>query len=181
MPVSIARFEDLPVEETPVWPMTPAQLGRKLAENNIKSTLYTHRPVFTVAEGHDIKNAIQGGHCRNLFIKDKKDNMALVTALNETEIDLKALSDRIGFGRISFGSAERLENTLGIKPGSVTPFAILNDREKRVINILDEAMFKHDVICVHPLINNMTIALSPYDLQKFLTDCGYAPRILAFN
>lgn len=160
--------------------MTPAALGQKLEENQVKSILYSHRPVFTVPEGADIKKAIPGGHCRNLFVKDKKGNMALITALNETEIDLKLLAERIGFGRLSFGSAERLENTLGVKPGSVTPFAILNNREKNVINILDEAMFNHEMICVHPLVNSMTVSLSPQDLQRFLTDCGYTPRIMAF-
>lgn len=140
--------------------------------------LYRHQPVFTVAESLDIERDIPGAHCRNLFVRDKKETMFLVVAQNETPIDLKKLSGLLGCGRLSFGSAGRLWEYLGVRPGSVCPFAIINDKDKAVTIVLDKAMMMNDIVNYHPMENHMTIGLTPDDLVKFIRHAGHEPLIL---
>lgn len=140
--------------------------------------LYHHQPVFTVAESLDIERGMPGAHCRNLFVRDKKENMFLVVAQNETMIDLKKLSGLLDCGRLSFGSAERLWDNLGVRPGSVCPFSIINDKESAVTIVLDKAMMQNDIVNYHPMENHMTIGLSPDDLVKFIKHTGHEPLIL---
>ena len=117
-------------------------------------------PVFTVAESQAIKQEIPGGHSKNLFLKDKKGRLFLVVADAETRIDLKRLHEAIGAsGRLSFGSAELLREMLGVEPGSVTPFALVNDRERRVTLVLDEALMRSEPVNFHPLVNSATTGL----------------------
>ncbi len=97
------------------------------------------------------------------------------------EIDLKALGERIGAGRLSFGSAERLMKYLGVLPGAVTPFGVLNDRQGKVAVVLDSALPEQDPVNCHPLVNTMTTALSGRDLVRFLESTGHSPQLLDFT
>lgn len=137
-----------------------------------------HAPVFTVGEGEDIKAAMPGGHTKNLFLKDKKDNLVLVSALQSTAVDLKNLHRPLGCGRFSFANAERLRDALGVTPGSVTAFALINDPGRRVRFILDAALMAHDTVNFHPLRNDATTAISSADLLVFLRALGREPEIM---
>src|SRR5262249_8198280 len=121
---------------------------------------------------------IQGAHTKNLFLKDKKGALYLVVALEDGAIELKSLHRQLGAsGRFSFGSADLMRETLGIEPGSVTPFAAINDTARRVTVILDAAMMAHATLNFHPLRNTMTTSIARDDLTKFLTATGHSPRI----
>lgn len=159
-------------------PTSPAQLLARLTALGIAYRFYEHEAVFTVAESLEIERTMPGVHCRNLFVRDKKENMFLVVAANETAIDLKKLAPLIGAGRLSFGSAERLWTYLGVRPGSVCPYALINDRDCRVNVVLDAAMMAGDIVNYHPLLNTMTIGVAPDDLLKFIRACGHEPQIV---
>ncbi len=142
---------------------------------------HRHQPVFTVDESAEIKAAMPGGHTKNLFLKDKKGRLFLLSALSDTVIDLTAVSKLIGAGRFSFGNADLLMQHLGVTPGSVTVFAVINDAERNVTLVLDEALFAHDPVNFHPLRNDATTAVSPADLLKFVRATGHEPIRLAFD
>lgn len=161
---------------------TPAPFDAIFARLGIAAETYAHRPVFTVAEGDDIKHLIPGGHTKNLFLKDKKDKLFLITALWDTVIDLKSAPSKIGAAsRVSFGSPDRLMNALGVTPGSVTPLALLHDQGRQVTPVLDARMMALDLMNCHPLINDKTTCLAPRDLEIFMKDLGYSPLILDFG
>jgi Ala-tRNA(Pro) deacylase len=158
-------------------PLTPDELFARLDELGIAHRTYTHPPVFTVEEAKTLRGTLPGGHCKSLFLKDKKGGLWLVVALEECRVDLKRLADALGAPRFSFGSAELLHAVLGVRPGSVTPFAAINDGERRVAVVLQRTMLEHDPLNYHPLENDRTTALAPSDLVRFLDACGHAPRI----
>ena len=161
-------------------PATPDDLFARLAALGIRAETHVHQAVFTVAESRVIKAALPGAHTKNLFLKDRKGRLFLVTARDERRIDLKRLHETLGAsGRLSFGSAELLRATLGVEPGSVTPLAAMNDREGRVTIVLDATLMTSQRINVHPLVNTMTIGLDRDDLVAFLTEAGHPPRVLA--
>lgn len=162
-------------------PTTPEQLFEVLKTLNIAYKLHNHAPVFTVEESSEINADIPGTHCRNLYVRDKKKRNFLIVAANETEVDLKAVSARAGAGRFSFGSADRLWQFLGIRPGSVCPFTVINDVEHHVTVILGEFMMTQELVNYHPLDNAMTIGISPADLLKFLDHTGHEPLILKLD
>lgn len=159
---------------------TPDPLATRFQALGIESVTYAHPPVFTVGEGKDFKHLIPGGHTKNLFLKDKKDELWLVTALQDTVIDLKWLPKRLNAARFSFGSAALLEEVLGVTPGSVTALALLNDSKRRVKPVLDAGLFDHDLVNCHPLKNDKTTGLKPSDLLAFMKDMGYDPVIVDF-
>jgi Ala-tRNA(Pro) deacylase len=162
-------------------PATPEDLFARFDALGIAHVTHRHRPVFTVEEGRDLKAAMPGGHTKNLFVKDKKGALFLICAISDTAIDLNATSKALGAGRFSFGSAERLMQHLGVEPGSVTLFALINDPERRVTLVLDEALFAHDPVNFHPLRNDATTAISPADMLKFIRALGREPIRLAFD
>jgi Ala-tRNA(Pro) deacylase len=162
-------------------PATPEDLFARFDELGIAHHTVRHRPVFTVEEGADIKAHMPGGHTKNLFLKDKKGALFLISAIAETRIDLNAVSKRIGAGRFSFGSAELLAAHLGVTPGSVTVYSVINDPEQNVRLILDAALFAHDPVNFHPLRNDATTAVSPADLLKFLRALGRDPMRIGFD
>jgi len=133
--------------------------------------------VFRVEEGQEIKAALPGGHTKNLFLKDKRGEFYLVVAPEDAAIALKSLHQRLGAGRFSFGSAEAMRELLGVEPGSVTPFAAVNDTEGRVKVVLDAALLAHEVLNFHPLVNTMTTSISREGLLKFLVATGHEPRV----
>lgn len=159
-------------------PVSPEKLFNILKRHGISYALYHHAAIFTVAEGEHLKKDIPGEHCRNLFLRDKKGAMFLVVAANETQIDLRKLAGLLGCGRLSFGSAERLWQYLGIRQGAVNPFCILNDTEKRVRLVLDKGMMAAEIVNYHPMDNAMTIGLSPGDLLRFIRETGHEPEIV---
>ncbi len=132
-------------------PLTPKELFARLDRLGIAHRTYTHPPVFTVAEAVALRGQLPGGHCKSLFLKDKKGGLWLVVALEERAIDLKRLAAALGAPRFSFGNAGLLCETLGVRPGSVTPFALANDAERRVAVVLDRGMLEHDPLNYHPL------------------------------
>ena len=159
-------------------PLTPDQFFARLDAIGIAHKTYTHQPVFTVAEAVALSGQLPGGHCKSLFLKDKKGGLWLVVTLEECRVDLKRLADVLAAPRFSFGNAELLYEVLGVKPGSVTPFALVNDRGHRVTIVLDRAMLDHDPLNYHPLENDRTTAIAPADLLRFIAACGHTPRIL---
>ncbi|MBM3602020.1 MAG: prolyl-tRNA synthetase associated domain-containing protein [Alphaproteobacteria bacterium] len=164
--------------EAPASHATPDQLLARLEALGLVTHTVKHKPVFTVEESKVERGSLPGGHCKSLFLRDKKERMFLVVAFEDRRIDLKKLSDLIGSARLSFGSADRLMRVLGVIPGSVTPFALINDRQRQVDVVLDADMMRIDPLNYHPLSNDMTTAISPAGLLSFIADCGHRPRIL---
>ena len=159
-------------------PQTPDQLFAFLDTLGIAHTTVTHPPLFTVEQSRALRGQIPGGHTKNLFLRDKKNNVYLVTAEEDADIDLKGLHRVLGAsGRFSFGSAELMLELLGVAPGSVTPLGVLHDTEGRINVVLDAALMEHDTINCHPLVNTMTTSLKREDLVKFLEATGHSPRI----
>ncbi|HEY1301772.1 MAG TPA: prolyl-tRNA synthetase associated domain-containing protein [Stellaceae bacterium] len=162
----------------PAAPLTPEELFARLDSLGITQQTYSHAPVFTVAEAVALRGALPGGHCKSLFLKDKKGGFWLAVMLEERRIDLKKLALRLGAPRFSFGSAAAMLELLGVRPGSVTPFALANDAARRVTPVLDAAMLDCDPLNYHPLANNRTTAIAAADLLRFIAACGHEPRIL---
>ncbi len=157
---------------------TPDQLFAFLDGLGIAHPTVTHPPLFTVEQSQSLRGTIPGGHTKNLFLRDKKQAVYLVTALEDAAIDLKGLHRVLGAsGRFSFGSADLLQELLGVTPGSVTPFGAINDTAARVTIVLDAALMEHTIINAHPLVNTMTTSLGREDLVKFLEATGHPPRI----
>ena len=159
-------------------PTTPEMLLAHLDGLGLTYDLHHHEAVFTVAESEKLDATIPGVHCRNLFLRDKRKKNYLVVLRNETEVDMKKLPPVIGAERLSFGSADRLWEFLGVWPGSVCPFSIINDTDKQVKILLDKAMMEGDIVNYHPLINTMTVSLAPADLLRFIESCGHEPHIV---
>lgn len=160
-------------------PASPDDLLAYLARLGIEVETHRHEAVFTVAESAAVKDALPGAHSKNLFLKDRKGRLFLVVAMSDAAIDLKRLHETLGAsGRLSFGSSELLVEVLGVTPGSVTPFAALNDEAGRVEVVLDAVLMRHGRVNFHPLVNTMTTGLTPDGLLAFLRATGHEPRIL---
>ena len=159
-------------------PLTPEQLFSRLDALGIAYKTYSHPPVFTVAEAAALRGSLPGGHCKSLFLKDKKGGFWLAVMLEERRVDLKRLAVCLGAPRFSFGGAADLYQLLGVRPGSVTPFALVNDGERLVTPVLDAAMLEHDPLNCHPLINDRTTAIASADLLRFIAACGHTSRIV---
>jgi Ala-tRNA(Pro) deacylase len=163
-------------------PYSPAELFAYLDNLGIAHATVTHPPVFTVEEGRDLRGTIPGGHTKNLFLRDKKGVPYLVVAGEAAAIELRALHRVLGAtGRFSFGSAELMHELLGVTPGSVTPFAVINDTANRVTVVLDAALMTHAVLNFHPLVNTGTTTISRDGLLQFLAATGHPPRIEAVS
>jgi len=158
--------------DEPRHPATRADLMNHFDRLGIKHQTMYHRPVFTVEEGADIKAAMPGGHTKNLFLKDKDGAYFLVCALGQTQVRLNQLHKTLGCARLSFGSEEHLLDLLGVTPGSVTLFALINDSARKVTLVLDEALLAAEPINFHPLKNDATTAVSQADLAVFIRDWG---------
>jgi Ala-tRNA(Pro) deacylase len=166
------------IENLPEMPTSPESLLEQLKALNIEFTLYHHEAVYTVEESNKVDVDIKGTHCRNLFLRDKKKKNYLVVLQNATEVDMKKLHPVIDSGRLSFGSADRLWEYLGVRPGSVCPFSIVNDIEKQVKILLDKSMMETKIVNYHPLLNTMTVGLKPDDLIKFIESTGHEVHIV---
>ena len=159
-------------------PASPDDLFAYLDSLGIAHQTVRHPPVFTVEEARTLRGKVPGGHTKNLFLRDKKGALFLIVAAEDAVIELKSLHRRLGAsGRFSFGSAELMRETLGVEPGSVTPFAVINDKAGRVTVVLDMAMMAHEVLNFHPLENTGTTTITRDSLLKFLEATGHPPRI----
>jgi len=160
-------------------PKTPPELFAFLDSLGIGVSTTSHPPLFTVADSQALRGQIDGGHTKNLFLKDKKDNFFLVTVDEEAELDLKRIHHLIGAAsRVSFGRAEALMELLGVAPGAVTVFGLINDTEGRVRLVLDEALMRNAVINSHPLTNEATTSIAAADLLRFARATGHEPAVL---
>lgn len=160
-------------------PKTRADLMTFLDELGINVTTRDHAPLFTVADSQALRGVIAGGHTKNLFLKDKKDSFFLVTVDEEAEVDLKQIHHLIGAsGRVSFGKPEALMELLGVIPGAVTVFGLINDTEQRVKVVLDSALMENAVINAHPLTNEATTSIGREELLRFVEATGHDPVIL---
>tara|TARA_B100000123_G_scaffold257346_1_gene221279 strand:- start:4647 stop:5252 length:606 start_codon:yes stop_codon:yes gene_type:complete len=153
----------------------------QLAKLGIETTTHEHVPLFTVEDSQKLRGDLPGLHSKNLFVKDKKGALWLVVAEEETEIRMNHLHKRLGCARLSFGKPELLIETLGVKPGSVTPFALINDRERQVNLALDAKLARGDVLNFHPLRNDRTTTISSQDLLKFIDSLGYEALVIDFD
>jgi Ala-tRNA(Pro) deacylase len=169
---------DSSTAETRALPTSPEQLLARLAELGIETRTHDHPPLLTVEDSKRLRGDLPGGHCKNLFLKDKKDRYWLVVTLEDRKVDIKALDKKLSAARLSFASAERLWSVLGVHPGSVTPFALINDREHKVQVVLDGAMMQQELLNYHPLVNTRTTAIKSADLRKFIEACGHSPATL---
>ena len=168
--------------EVTIMPKTPEELFAVLDALGIAHSTKRHPAVFTVAESQSLRDEIPGGHTKNLFLKDKKDQYFLVTVEEDAVVDLKTIHTLIGArGRVSFGKPERLMQFLGVLPGSVTAFGVINDSGHRVRMVLDESLLRHDIINAHPLRNDATTSIGRDDLVRFLQSTGHEPLIVAVS
>ena len=156
-------------------------LFARLEELGIASVTVEHEPVFTVEESQSLRERLPGAHTKNLFLVDKDGRAALVVAKDDTRVDLKSVAKRLGIGRPSFGKQERLLELLGVTPGSVTPFALINDPEGRVAVAVDAALLTFAEVNFHPLENTATTKLATDDFLRFVRACGHEPLILPLS
>ena len=162
-------------------PTSAAELFAYLDELGLSHETIEHPPVYTVEEAKAHRGPLDGAHIKNLFLRNKKKRMWLVIAMEDRKIDLRALGKRIGAGHVSFGRPERLMTYLGVEPGSVSPFGLINDKEQKVQAVLDSRMFDKEVVHAHPLRNDMTTAIRGEDLLTFIRACGHEAQIIDFD
>ena len=160
---------------------TPDELFSKLDGLGIKYETHSHDPVFTVEEAKSVARDLTGGHSKNLFLKDKKDGVYLLVCLEDTKVDLKMLRKQIGAKNLSFAKPDLLMALLGVTPGSVTPFSLINDKECQVKVLLDARMMEEKFLNFHPLINDKTTQISMKSLKVFIEDCGHHMSILTLD
>ena len=158
---------------------TRAELLAYLSELGIETKTTDHPPLHTVDESRALRGDIPGSHTKNLFLKCKKNKLWLVVTLEDANVDLKTLHRLIGSGRLSFGKPDLLIEALGVPPGSVTPFALINDKSARVNVVLDQTMMQRDPLNYHPLENNATTTIGSEDLLTFIRATGHDPVILS--
>ena len=162
-------------------PASRAELFQRITDLNIATKTLDHEPVFTVEQAKLVHDDMPGGHCKNLFCKDEKGVLWLIVALEDAIINLKAAPAKIGSKRLTFGKPELLMEVLGVEPGSVTPFGLINDKTARTNVILDEAMMKRPLLNYHPLKNDATTSISSDALITFIKSCGHIPRVVAVS
>ena len=165
-------------------PESPAEeaLFEQLDSLGIPHETHRHAPLFTVEESQALRGTLPGAHIKNLFLRDKKKNIWLVTALEDRQIDLKALRKNLqAKGNLSFGNADLLMEVLGVIPGAVTPFGVVNDQDGRATMVLDKAILEHDIVNAHPLRNDRTTAIASDDLLRFLDACSHPAELFDFD
>ena len=139
-----------------------------IEEKGLDFKLYAHEPLFTVEESIKYRGTIDGAHSKNIFLKNKKNQFFLFSCIEDTHINLKKISKSLALGNISFANEDYLMNILGIKPGSVSPFGLLNDEEKKVKFFFDQEFMEYEIVNFHPLINTSTVSIAPNDLINLI-------------
>ena len=157
---------------------TETDLFQRFSELGLKTSTVEHTAVFTVEEAKAARGGLTGAHSKNLFLKDKKKQLWLVVCLEDRPIDMKQLRHKIGAGNLSFGKPELLVDILGVEPGSVTPFSLINDEKNQVNVVLDREMMADDFLNFHHLTNTKTTQISPESLLRFIRSCGHEPDIV---
>ena len=157
-------------------PADEQQLFDFFQELDIQTTTHRHPALHTVEESRELRGDLPGGHCKSLFLKDKKGQLWLIVALEDREVNLKVLHKQIGSGRLSFGKAELMWEILGVRPGSVTPFSLINDKEQQLNVVLDQGMLEFELLNYHPLHNEATTAISNVDLLRFIDATGHTAQ-----
>ena len=152
-----------------------------MAANGVAQTTHHHPAVFRVEEGLELKAVMPGAHTKNLFLKDKKGRLWLISARQDTVVDLKRAPRAIGSDRLSFGNEALMYETLGLTPGSVTALGLINDADRRLTFVLDKALWDADIVNFHPLTNTATTALTQADFRRFLTLIGREPIVVDFD
>lgn len=160
---------------------TRADLLAFLDAHAIAHRTLDHPAVFRVGEGEAIKAGLPGAHTKNLFLKDAKDRLWLISAADRTAIDLKRLPPVIGSARLSFGREELMVETLGVTPGSVTAFGLINDEARRVTFVLDRVLAEAELVNFHPLTNTATTAVDRAGFRAFLAALGVRPVVVDFE
>ena len=171
-------------QDKPPAPPPPYDRDRLLAwmaANGVVQTTHDHPAVFRVEEGLELKAALPGAHTKNLFLKDKKGKLWLISARQDTVIDLKRADKWIGSARLSFGNEALLYETLGVRPGSVTALGLINDPDHRVAFVLDQALWDAEVVNFHPLTNTATTARPQADFRRFLALLEREPIVVDFD
>ena len=158
-----------------------ARLLAWMAEHDIAQTTHDHPAVFRVEEGLELKATLPGAHTKNLFLKDKKARLWLISARQDTVIDLKRAPSLIGSDRLSFGNETLMWETLGVRPGSVTALGLINDTERRVTFVLDQALWEADIVNFHPLTNTATTAMDQAAFRMALSMMGREPMVVDFS
>ncbi len=167
---------------TRIWSKAQRDLFTRLDALGIAHDTVRHDPVFTVEQAQAVRDEVAGAHTKNLFLKDKKGRLFLLVLEETASVDLKRVHQAIGAsGRVSFGSAEALLEHLGVTPGSVTAFAVMNDPERHVTLVIDEPLLEADHICAHPLSNDATTVVSKEDFLRFMEACGHPPLVLKLS
>ena len=151
----------------------PEDLFNRLDALSIAHDTVEHAATFTVEEGRHLKASMPGGHSKNLFMKDKDGTLVLISAWAESQLKLNQVHKLIGTRRLSFGHADLMLETLGVAPGSVTAFALINDIDLRVRFVVDAALMGFDRVNFHPLVNTATTAISRDDLRRFVEATGH--------
>ena len=161
-------------------PTPPERLMATLTSIDIGFTTHTHPPLRTVEAAKAFRGDLQGAHIKNLYLRDRKKRNFLLVAEEDKAIDLKALPGLVGSDRLSFGSADRLFEMLGVRPGAVSPFTLINDPDHKVQLLLDADLAEQPCLFAHPLVNDMTLGVSGADLIRFFDHTGHDPRLLIF-
>ena len=161
-------------------PTTPETLIDKLENLNVVFTSHHHPPLRTVEDSKGYRDNMPGMHVKNLYLRDKKKRNYLIVAEEDRVIDLKSLHTIIGSDRLSFGSSDRLFEMLGVRPGAVSPFALINDLEHQVSLLIDEDLMMAETLYFHPLVNDMTLGVTPEGLSRFLAATGHQPQLINF-
>jgi len=159
-------------------PASVADVEARLRKLNIEFVTISHPPMFTVDDSRRYRDGAPGGYSKNLFLRNKKGKMSLVTLDENSSVDLRQLGEQIGLGRVSFASPERLMKYLGVKPGAVTPLAVINDVSHCVTAFIDASLMRQEPLHFHPCDNAHTTTISAADLMRFMQDCGHLPAVL---
>lgn len=161
-------------------PASPDDLFAYLDQLGLAHETRWHEATFTVEEGRELKETMPGGHTKNLFMKDKDGVIVLISAHADSELKLNQLHKLIGTRRLSFASGELMEQLLGVTPGSVTGFALMNDKDQKVRFIVDAALMAFDTLNFHPLVNTGTTAISRDDFRRFVEATGHDLTVVDF-
>lgn len=159
-------------------PTSPETLLKKLSELNIKYSRFDHPPLFTVSDAKMHQDQMAGTHVKNLFLRDKKKRNFLFVAEQDSEVNLKNLHEKIGSQRLSFGSSDRLWQYLGVRPGAVSPLALINDKHQQVTLIFEEMLNSENDIHFHPLVNDITLGLKLNELYQFFKFTRHTPEFI---
>lgn len=162
-------------------PVTSDEVIAALDKLGIKNSTITHAPMKTVADSVALREGVPGGYSKNLFLRNKKGVMIVVTLLEDRTINLASLGAQLNMGKLSFASPERLMKYLGVIPGAVTPLSVINDRDVVVTAVLDKALLEHDPLHFHPCDNNMTTTITADGLLKYMEVYHNKPLIVDFD